>query len=30
MKPYITSMDGSNYDKQFAKLMNELELYKDE
>ena len=30
MKPYITSKDGSNYDKQFAKLMNELELYKDE
>lgn len=30
MKPYITSKDGSNYDKQFTKLMNELELYKDE
>ena len=30
MVPYITSTDGSNYDKQFAKFMNALELYKDE
>lgn len=30
MVPYITSNDGSNYDKQFGQLMNALELYKDE
>jgi hypothetical protein len=30
MVPYITSNDGSNYDKQFEQLMNALELYKDE
>ena len=30
MTPYITSNDGSNYDKQLAKLISTLELYKDE
>lgn len=30
MSQYITSKDGSNYDKLFAKLKSTLELYKDE
>ncbi|MBR4894871.1 MAG: carbohydrate ABC transporter substrate-binding protein [Clostridia bacterium] len=30
MGSYITSKDGSNYDKVFAKLKSTLELYKDE
>ncbi|MBR4895248.1 MAG: hypothetical protein IKZ41_02390, partial [Clostridia bacterium] len=30
MGSYITSKDGSNYDKVFAKLKCTLELYKDE
>lgn len=30
MISYVSEGDGSNYDKQFAKLMNALELYKDE
>ncbi len=30
MIPYVSEGNGSNYDKQFGKLMNALELYKDE
>ncbi len=30
MGEYVTSADGSNYDKLFAKLKSTLELYKDE
>ncbi len=30
MTPYITSNDGANYDNQFEKLKNTLNLYKDE
>ena len=30
MVPYIKSKDGSNYEKQLAKLKSTLELYKDE
>ena len=30
MNSYITSKDGSNYDKVFAKLKSTLDLYKDE
>ena len=30
MGSYISSKDGSNYEKQLAKLKSTLELYKDE
>ena len=30
MREYVTDPDGTNYDKQFEKLINTLELYKDE